>query len=494
MRRVICIMTLAVCLCASLARGGSMDKWFAKPDQPDAERWRVPDADETVAGNQNGWYVTPHDLRVGSFGFSVRKGRLANATSESFELIPNSVWGQYTYRVTRKGPDAAKTGFKPGNRPFAHSRSIAFAEVATLADAGKGLLMGGTVTAIDDDRKGFDADVEFAGKTVPCRFDLLKIERQKRLPDFHSVPYGPHWRHTYDVYLPEGFDPKTDGPAPVILNIHGGGWGALDKQTGDAARWGKRGIVYISTNYRYVGEFEQAPAMTVPVAAPLLDAARALQHIKYHAKTYGIDPDKILATGGSAGGASSAWLALHDDMADPDSKDPVARMSTRLYAATPTQGQLSLDPKQMREWIPGITYGSHAFISDWPAGIGRDKKKRFEYWLAHREKYIDAIKEFSAYEHVSSDDPPIMLCYGGRKDIPVSEGGNATHHPKFGEHTAKALKKAGVEVYYWADDVHSGTDRYNGWVGFALFTLDKLLGPDWDDEGKDDKASSGGEG
>jgi acetyl esterase/lipase len=455
-----------------------MDKWFVK-DQPDAQRWEVPAPGAQVAGNQNGWYISPYDIRPGSFGFSSRDGRVSNAGADSFEIIPNCVWGQYTWRVTRKGPDAKPTGYDISRRG-GDNRRISFGEVQKVVQAGKGLRVNGTVTKVDKDRKGFDADIEWAGKKVPCRFDLVKVEREKRLPDFHSVQYGPHWRQTYDVYLPDGFDPKTDGPAPVLLNIHGGGWGALDKQSEDGNRWNPHGIVYISMNYRYIGEYDQPPAVTVPIAAPLLDAARGLQHIKYHAKTYGIDPDKILATGGSAGGASSAWLAMHDDMAEPDSADPIARVSTRLYAATPTQGQLSMDPKQMREWIPEITYGPDKFITDFPAGMGRnDKKARFDYWLSRREEFLPAIREFSAYEHASPDDPPMMLCYGGQKDIPVSEGGNATHHPKFGEYTYKRLKEVGhPEVYYWADNVDSGHKRYNGWVGFALFTLDKL-NPDW---------------
>ena len=55
--------------------------------------------------------------------------------------------------------------------------------------------------------------------------------------------------------------------------------------------------------------------------------------IRYKAKEWKIDPDRILLTGGSAGAASSMWLATHDDMADPNSDDPVARQSTRVAGA-----------------------------------------------------------------------------------------------------------------------------------------------------------------
>ena len=48
-------------------------------------------------------------------------------------------------------------------------------------------------------------------------------------------------------------------------------------------------------------------------------------------------------------------------MADPKSADPVARESTRLWCAGVVMAQTSLDPAQLREWIPNATYGGHAF-------------------------------------------------------------------------------------------------------------------------------------
>jgi hypothetical protein len=73
--------------------------------------------------------------------------------------------------------------------------------------------------------------------------------------------------------------------------------------------------------------------MSPPVAAPLYDAARALQHLRYHAQELGLDGDRIAVTGGSAGGATTCWLAMRDDLSDPDDPDPIARESTRGTSA-----------------------------------------------------------------------------------------------------------------------------------------------------------------
>ena len=146
-----------------------------------------------------------------------------------------------------------------------------------------------------------------------------------------------------------------------MFYIHGGGWTAGSKAgIGSVAECLKAGFSVVSVEYRFIAEAEQE-GIKPPVDAPLEDAARALQFVRSKAKEWNIDKTKIGATGGSAGAASSLWLAFHDDMADPKSDDPVARESTRLLCAAVNGAQTSLDPKQMKEWTPNSKYGGHAF-------------------------------------------------------------------------------------------------------------------------------------
>jgi hypothetical protein len=59
---------------------------------------------------------------------------------------------------------------------------------------------------------------------------------------------------------------------------------------------------------------------------------------------------------------------------------------------------------------------------------------------------------------------------GGPKDVsPALDAGNATHHPKFGEHLHKRLKELGVESYYWADNVKCEEPCYDDWSGTQRF-------------------------
>jgi acetyl esterase/lipase len=143
--------------------------------------------------------------------------------------------------------------------------------------------------------------------------------------------------------------------------VHGGGWLNGDKSSfNNTDPYLEAGVSVVSIDYRFVSE-AKAAGVKPPVAWPMHDAARALQFVRSKAKEWNLDASRIAASGSSAGACTCLWLALHDDLADPKSDDPVARQSTRLLCAAVAKAQTSLDPKQMRQWIPNSRYGAHAF-------------------------------------------------------------------------------------------------------------------------------------
>jgi peroxiredoxin len=267
---------------------------------------------------------------------------------------------------------------------------------------------------------------------------ILALVAERVAPTAANVAYGPLERQVLDFW-----QAKSDTPTPVVICIHGGGWNG-----GDKAGYAKgvkpfldAGISVVSINYRLMKQANDQK-VTPPVKAPLEDAARAVQFVRSKAKEWNIDPERIGATGGSAGGCSSLWLAFHDDMADPSSSDPVAKQSTRLACAAVGGAQVSLDPKENRAWLPNYTYGAHAF------GL-----PNLETVEQERERLAAWIKEYSPISHVTKDDPPIGLYYGG---VPGAKKGEVhkdpTHSPMLGLMLAEKLQSAGVGVAF-----HSNT-------------------------------------
>ncbi len=257
-------------------------------------------------------------------------------------------------------------------------------------------------------------------------------------PTLANVAYGKHDLQVLDFWKAESTE-----PTPLVFFIHGGSWRSNDKDkvTG-VKQYLAAGISVVSINYRFVQQ-AKAAGIEPPVKWPLEDAARALQFVRSKAEEWNIDKTRIGASGGSAGGCSSLWLAFHDDMAEPKSRDPIARESTRVLCAGVLGAQTSLDPQQMREWTPNSVYGGHAF------GFAGDKAKKisaFQEFFDNREKILPWIQQYSPYELATPDDPPVFLHYtvvpavGKRQKDP-------THTSNFGVKLDEKLKSIGVESH-----------------------------------------------
>jgi acetyl esterase/lipase len=276
-------------------------------------------------------------------------------------------------------------------------------------------------------------------------------------PTLANVPYGSHERQVLDFYKAESAQ-----PTPLLIFIHGGGWVAGDKSSlGGMTKCLAAGISIISINYRYTWQAQLA-GVKPPVEWPLHDAARALQFVRSKAAEWNIDKQRIATSGGSAGGCSSLWLALHDDLADPKSSDPIARESTRLWCAAATGAQTSLDPRQLQEWTPNSCYGGHAFGFMNPTKLS-SRDTHFAEFLAARDQLLPWIKEYSPIELVTADDPPIYLLYNEPPALGQNEK-DPTHTANYGVKLQEKLRSVGVEcelVYPAVSaEVHEWTANY----------------------------------
>lgn len=268
-------------------------------------------------------------------------------------------------------------------------------------------------------------------------------------PTLVDVAYGDHPRQVLDFW-----QARSDKPAPVVFHIHGGGWVRGDKSTlKNVKSFLDKGISVVNINYRFTWQAQQA-GVRPPVAWPMHDAKRALQFVRSKAAEWNIDKQRIGAWGGSAGACSGLWLALHNDMADPNSADLIARESTRLWCAAVDAAQTTLDPLQMQQWTPNSTYGGHAFGFCEPDHL-EARDARFHDFLQSRETVLPWIKEYSPIEHASSDDPPIYLAYGNSPALGQPQK-DPTHTANFGVKLKEKLASLGVEcelVFPGAKDV-----------------------------------------
>lgn len=269
-------------------------------------------------------------------------------------------------------------------------------------------------------------------------------------PTARDVAYGTHPRQVLDFWKAD-----SAAPTPVVFLIHGGGWVNGDKSgyRHGVKRYLDAGISVVAINYRMVTQADEAKVMP-PVQWPLADAARAVQFVRSKSKEWNLDKTRVGATGGSAGGCSSLYLAFVDDLAKINSEDPVARESTRLTCVAVTGAQTTLDPKILREWMPNARYGGHAFGVRTPT----NRDGAFPQFHAQREKLLPWIEQYSPLSHVSKDDPPVFMEYPSQTKPPVKGEAQAdpTHSALLGMILEEKLKAVGVEcVLVYPGKVHN---------------------------------------
>ena len=234
---------------------------------------------------------------------------------------------------------------------------------------------------------------------------------------FENVAYGTHHKQKLDVWLPKNATAKT----PAVIYFHGGGWtagGIVDRIIGgQIPELLARGVAVICADYRFIQDARDADIFP-PVSAPLADAVSAINFVKSKAAQWNIDSGKIGLAGGSAGACSALYAAL-------SGKADVAFVAAFIP-------QTSLDPAQMRAWIPEINYGAHAFGFD-----------NFNKWL---EKRADVEKYIAQYS------PAALVPAAAKRGIKTkfalfypNATLDATHSEKFGTHFEEICKANGIQ-------------------------------------------------
>jgi acetyl esterase/lipase len=202
-----------------------------------------------------------------------------------------------------------------------------------------------------------------------------------------------------DVTVPSAPVPGGGELRPALMQVHGGGWVIGDKREQGIPllnHMAAQGWVGFNVNYRL------SPNVAMP--EHLIDLKRGLAWIREHAEEYGIDPDFICVTGGSAGGHLTAMVALtaNDARFQPGFEDA----DTSVAAAVPFYGiyDLTLEGKlgeteRVYRWMlePMVI---KAFVDEEP------------------ERFADA----SPIHHVHADVPPFFVIHGDNDTLaPVED-------------------------------------------------------------------------
>jgi len=193
-----------------------------------------------------------------------------------------------------------------------------------------------------------------------------------------------------DLYKPK----NQSEPLPAIVCIHGGGWKSGEKKHfGKHAQFlAEHGYVVVSIDYRLSGE--------APFPVHIMDCKASVRWLRANADKYGIDPNRIGATGHSAGGHLAALLATSGGVEALEGDGGNAEFSSSIQAAVPMGAQSDLETDRIRS----MTAQSGAAI--WHAFLKGPLDKNEElYQLASPRRHLDA------------EDPPMMFITGAKDNM-----------------------------------------------------------------------------
>ena len=273
-------------------------------------------------------------------------------------------------------------------------------------------------------------------------------------PTFPNEAYGPRTdfnpdligdNHLFDVWVPDG-----DGPYPVMIYAHGGGFtsGSKVKALGSMPKVREDNVVFISINY----------TLRRGSTVAMRDTVDAINYIKANHEKYKMDPEKIFLSGNSAGGIMMNHIIFDRKMPgvlgtwqSAYYRSQFANLSINNLRAVGIPVVISMS-KLYPEDKGHSALAGHTFVANnWAAGnfgmfIGKDSGSVGQVWLNGKwimnvndgidtgESYPDLAEWIYSTAYSSSNTPTPTPDNEGRTPLD-----KAKRHPK----TANLLRKHG---------------------------------------------------
>ena len=252
----------------------------------------------------------------------------------------------------------------------------------------------------------------------------------KPVPTKADISYGPHPHQLLDVYIP----PEGHGPFPVVI-WYGALW-APSRSIPPVYAFLPAHCAAVGVETRVMGDAIEKK-LSPPISVCMLDARRAVQFVRMHATEWNLDPQRIAVAGSSQGSLLALYVGCAGERAEPNSSDPVARVSTKVTCVGAHRSQPSIDPKRMQDWVPGVQWGVPSL------GYSFDES------LKRREELLPVISKWSPESLLHKGGPPVYFEYnwGLTKPDNVKKMDYLVHSPAWALGFQKMAQERGVTCY-----------------------------------------------
>ncbi len=206
-----------------------------------------------------------------------------------------------------------------------------------------------------------------------------------------------------DLTVPD----KEDGPYPVIVFMHGGGFSAGDRTWMPPSDFVRNGYALASVDYRLSGE--------AVFPAAVIDCKSAIRWLRASATKYHLDPDRFGAWGISAGGYLAAFLGTTGGVKEFDVGDHL---------------EFSNSVQAVCDW-----FGPTDFLS-----LNRDEGPESKFIGGPISRNRDKARKANPIAYIGKDVPPFLILHGDKDNVvPIGQS----------ELLAAALKAAGGDATFF---------------------------------------------
>ena len=249
----------------------------------------------------------------------------------------------------------------------------------------------------------------------------------KIIKDLPYAQYGERMLRL-DLYLPAA----PVSLAPAIVCVVGGGWRSTDKagyvETGTGLAQG--GLIAAAITYR--------PSPDVNAPGNVHDCKAAVRWLRANAAKYGIDPTRIGALGGSAGGHLVSLLGTTSGRPELEGVGGNPTQSSAVQAVCDFCGPTDLT----RGAQPAFRQAHPVLVECEEAYLGGPAAQRREL-----------AKLVSPLFHVSATTAPTWIIHGDRDDIVPIDESRLFHEAlkKHGVETVLRVVQGGTHDLFWKD-------------------------------------------
>lgn len=294
-----------------------------------------------------------------------------------------------------------------------------------------------------DEARALDAEIGDFDPSIPWRaLRLPFLMRDPEVRVLRDIEYAPTGRRgRLDLYLPRG----EVRDAPLLVQIHGGGW-----VIGDKSQQGLPLMLHLAANGWVCAAVNYPLTPRGRWPDHLVAVKRAIAWLRAHAEDYGIDPGFVAVTGGSAGGHLAAMTALTAD--DPSFQPGFEDADTSIAAAAPMYGVYDL----------AGTSGDKALV--------RRKPAMGALVFGRRGVSDEDLLAASPIGHLRADAPPMLIVHGD-SDTLLPPGESADFANRLREVSEDVVGYAAIPGAQHAFDVFTSIRSSSVTRGVARFLI-----------------------